>query len=130
MTQRAALDVGMTVRVYFNLHKRQYSVMCWEAGHSMKGRVIAHLDDVSLENCTFVVQPAGRAKVLKTRANNVHAFVQGRWAEKSLDDVPAQPVHYNPYSAPWFTVGGTRQSGARRVEGAVINRRPSMVSLG
>ena len=123
------IETGLTVRVYFNLHKRLFSVMSWDSGDSRKGKVIGHIDRIALEDCRFIVRPAGRARVLATSQKNVHAFIQGTWAEQSRSDGPVAAVHYDPYKAPWFTVGGVGATGARKVEGAVIDRHPSVVSL-
>jgi hypothetical protein len=61
--------------VYFNLHKKVYSIR----GRSgfYKGRVRYHAKALEITYPTFVVQPAGRAKVLKEKRKNVHAFVRG-----------------------------------------------------
>lgn len=58
------------VEVYFNLHKRLFSVR-------EGGLVTAHLPLVVLRDCTFAVQPAGLRKVRATGVKNVHAFVRG-----------------------------------------------------
>ena len=129
MPVNSSVPTGLVVRVYFNLHKRLFSVMSWDTTDTRKGKVIAHVNKIALVNCTFIVQPAGRAKVLSTSQKNVHAFIQGAWAKQSREDSPVATVHYNPYAAPWFTVGGVAAFGASRVEGAVIDRHPSVVSL-
>lgn len=60
----------MRVEVYWNLHKHQYSIRS-------KGRVIMHADKVMLRDAKFVVQPAGRERVLATGQKSIHAFVRG-----------------------------------------------------
>ena len=84
---------GLRVRVYRNLHNGLYSVQ-------HKGRVIAHVAELTLTGATFTVQPAGRAKVVATRKKLVHAFVNGVVA----DEVQTLPnrVSYNPYRAGHF----------------------------
>lgn len=57
-------------QVYFNLHKRCFSVQ-------QKGRVIGHADGVMLENVRFNVSKAGQRKVRETGRKNVHARVSG-----------------------------------------------------
>lgn len=84
------------VEVYFNLHKRLFSVRS-------KGRVIEHTRHIAIKGAKFVVQPAGRAKVLREKKKNVHAFVRG---SRDRDDVLVpSPVHayYNPYEGDKFT---------------------------
>ena len=58
------------VEVYYNLHKN-----CFSVRHA--GRVWFHTNTVTLRNCKFAVQPAGRAKVLEEKKKNVHAFIRG-----------------------------------------------------
>ena len=60
----------MRVEVYWNVHKK-----CFSIRHN--GRVIAHASNLVLDNVSFVVQPAGRKKVLWTKRKNVHAFFRG-----------------------------------------------------
>ncbi len=82
----------MKVEVYYNLHKH-----CWSVRH--KGRVIKHCDHIWLTDVEFVVQPAGRAKVLATKRKNVHAFVRGTWEKLGFSVAPnaGVAVMYNPY---------------------------------
>ena len=81
----------MKVDVYYNLHKKLFSIR-----HN--GRVIKHTTHVDLVDATFVVQPAGRAKVLAEGKKNVHAFVRGTLA-KEVQPLAAKgrQVTYNPY---------------------------------
>ncbi len=92
----------MLVHVYRNLTKK-----CWSVRH--KGKVIEHRDFVTLENPQFVVQPAGRARVIKEKRKNVHAYIKGKILDITLHVTPrmlshgeALPVRYNPYLAPNF----------------------------
>jgi len=57
-------------QVYFNLHKRCFSVQ-------QGGKVYAHADGVLLENVRFNVSKAGQRKVRETGRKNVHARVTG-----------------------------------------------------
>ena len=117
----------MRVRVYRNLSpkyrdRRVWSVVALEG--PQKGRVI---DRVSLampilgpvlRDASFVVSEAGRRRVLREKAKNVHAFVRGELVETfPLDSIPGAadgealapgrgatvPVTYNPYKAGPFT---------------------------
>ena len=85
------------VEVYWNLHKHIFSVR-------NKGIVIEHAHTIVLQNVKFVVQLAGRAKVLLEQKKNVHAFVKGEVNnEFSLDYLqPFQRAVYNPYKADTF----------------------------
>jgi hypothetical protein len=86
----------MKVDVYFNLHKKVFSVR-------HKGKVIAHVCNAMLKDVTYVVQPAGRAKVLRERKKNVHAFARGeliRWLP--VVNYQGNLAKYNPYKAATF----------------------------
>ena len=69
----------MKVDVYRNLHKK-----CWSIRSVATGRVVAHKSDATVANAKFIVQPAGRAKVLREKKKNVHAFIRGEWIETGL----------------------------------------------
>jgi len=86
--------------VYRNLHTGGYSIQ-----DTKTGLVIAHRDEVALTDVVFVVRHAGRAKVLRERRKNVHAFAVGRWRKGRITDLKdrcAMSVHYNPYEAAYF----------------------------
>lgn len=80
----------LMVEIYRNLHRDCFSVR-------EKGKVICHTDFCILKNVTFVVQPAGRRKVLRTKQKCVHAFVKGELVE-DWGELPKMAfVTYNPY---------------------------------
>lgn len=87
-------DHPIKVKVYWNLHKKVFSVQ-------HKGIVIAHAKDVYLALPSFRVSEAGRQRVLATKRKNVHAFVVGMWYsgwQPLPDDANrAVRVTYNPY---------------------------------
>ena len=93
--------IGMKCFVYFNLHKRCFSVKALEGPN--KGRVIAHADAVYMEDCVFKVSEAGRQRVLREQRKNVHAGVVGvvryfpRWDAEKSDPSNYVGVKYNPY---------------------------------
>lgn len=96
----------MKVDVYYNLHKH-----CWSVRH--KGKVIKHTDRVVLIKAKFVVQPAGRQRVLKEKKKNVHAFVRGimlpdDW-EVETHLLPTDEVTYNPYKYKTFVKKQTEE---------------------
>lgn len=62
----------MRVETYFNLHKK-----CLSARPTVKGGRVSHYRSITLKDAKFVVQPAGREKVLREKKKNVHAFVRG-----------------------------------------------------
>ena len=94
----------MKVFVYFNLHRKCFSVKALEGVN--KGRVIKHAFFVALENVTFKVSETGRQRVLLEKRKNVHAGVVGTLVP-SLDTVCNERVTYNPYKGSNFTLCGT-----------------------
>ena len=91
----------MRVEVYFNLHKKLFSVRDCKTG-----RVVAHTCNIWVEDPVFVVRKAGREKVLREKKKNVHAFVRGTWMKDLLvEDASmildhrecSEEVTYNPY---------------------------------
>jgi len=91
----------MRVEVYFNLHRKLFSVRDCKTG-----RVVHHTQQIWVEDPVFVVRKAGRERVLREKKKNVHAFVRGTWmqdlliedAQKIYDHIGvSQEVTYNPY---------------------------------
>ena len=83
----------MRVEVYFNLHKKTFSVRS-----AKSGKVLLHTDEVHIENPEFVVRQSGRNRVLSEGRKNVHAFVRGdatffRCTNRPMLDT----LTYNPY---------------------------------
>lgn len=81
---------GKQVRVYRNLHNGMFSIQ-------HEGKVIAHMPAVRLRDAKFKVSQAGRQRVLREKAKNVHAYVEGTMMP---DETPAHhstQVTYNPY---------------------------------
>lgn len=97
----------MRVFVYFNLHKRLWSLRAMEGPD--KGRVIAHRELVSLEDCTFKVSEAGRQRVIREQRKNVHAGVVGTLIpnDTNVYEETWRRVSYNPYKGPTFVALGT-----------------------
>ena len=85
------IDESRRVYVYFNLHKR-----CWSVRQD--GKIVQHADRIMLKDCRYLVGQAGRRKVLIDRRKNVHAGVSGYLVD-SVPNVPEclQEVTYNPY---------------------------------
>ena len=90
------------VQVYYNLHKKCLSIR-------YKGKVIEHAREVTLTDAKFHVQPAGRARVLREKKKNVHAYVSGKLKESFwFTQAPAyvwtaeKRVTYNPYKNKTF----------------------------
>ena len=106
----------MRVFVYFNLHKKCFSIKALEGDR--KGRVIAHSNTVLLEGCKLLVSEAGRQRVLREKRKNVHAGVSGTWinyctnrANNAFDFISmiGRQVTYNPYKYDSFVIKATEQ---------------------
>ena len=97
-----SLNNMQQVRVYFNLHKKVFSVQEKVNG---SWKVVEHTKDIFLRNVSFKVSEAGRQRVLKEKKKNVHAFIVGErfpFIPKSF--VYRDEVSYNPYKAGNFMV--------------------------
>ena len=85
---------GDFCEVYRNLHTGTLSVRTG-------GLVVDHPMHVMLWHPHFVVQPAGRARVLRERRKNVHAWVKGirvMPAGYVADTRTWREAYYNPYT--------------------------------
>jgi hypothetical protein len=105
----------MRVFVYFNLHKKCFSIKALEGDR--KGRVVAHSNTVLLESCKFKVSEAGRQRVLREKRKNVHAGVTGVWVNGDRVEshfeflsMVGRQVTYNPYKYDSFIIKATEQS--------------------
>jgi len=93
----------MRVDVYYNLHKKTFSVK-----RTSTGKVVAHRDYVWIKDAQFVVSEAGRQRVLREKKKNVHAFVRGEWLDLSEGRAVTEGTkfggyaRYNPYKADTF----------------------------
>jgi len=100
------------VRVYWNLHKKMWSVQ-----DAKSGRVCDHVQCISLTGAKFVVRKGGQKRVREEGKKNVHAFAVGYIAE---DQSPSSQdlqllfkvrtyywhrVTYNPYKHDYFMLG-------------------------
>jgi len=95
----------MRVEVYFNLHKKTFSVRS-----AKSGKVLLHTDEVHIENPEFVVRQSGRNRVLTEGRKNVHAFVRGdatffRYTNRPMLDT----LTYNPYKYVSFVDKKTKE---------------------
>ncbi len=105
----------MRVFVYFNLHKKCFSIKALEGDR--KGRVVAHSNTVLLESCKFKVSEAGRQRVLREKRKNVHAGVTGVWingdrveSHYEFLSMVGRQVTYNPYKYLSFVIKATEQT--------------------
>jgi len=107
----------MRVKVYRNLHKDCFSVASLEGENY--GKVISHEKALVLRFEKATVQPKGRARVLKEKTKNVHAWLIGKTNDDTLKyaiinknkgaNLHINPhvwdkVSYDPYTQDEFTV--------------------------
>lgn len=89
--------------MYWHFRKKCFSV-------KHKGRVVAHVNDIVLEDVTFKVSEKGNERVRREGVKNVHAFVYGRVFYMSkpgsttffLPGTSFKQVKYNPYKYKTF----------------------------
>ena len=103
MKGRHMIDTNRRVYVYFNLHKKVWSVR-------QDGKIVEHTKYIMLKDARYLVGKAGRKKVLEEKRKNVHAGVSGY----VVDRVPNVPdfcttVHYNPYKNETFISHATER---------------------
>ena len=97
------LKVGDLVKVHRNLNNGLWSVTAKTGEH--KNKVVHHCASISLSDVKFVVSAAGRARVIKEKRKNVHAWCVG--VVTSLDDTynikeSCKQVTYDPYKFGFF----------------------------
>lgn len=114
----------MKVFVYFNLHRKCFSVKALEG--SQKGLVIAHKDVVVLYKPTFKVSEAGRQRVLREKRKNVHAGVVGQWIDANdagvAQEIAAKGFRctYNPYKYSTFVQASNEEQIPENVRVAAL----------
>jgi hypothetical protein len=95
----------MRVECFFNLTRKRFSLR-------QRGKVITHCDEVVILYPTFVVQEAGRQRVIREKRKYVHAFVRGLWiisGTREMEQVNQltagatwRRARYNPYQTATF----------------------------
>jgi len=95
--------------IYRNLNVPKDQEEKWSVLNRATRRVNGIIGSALVKDVRFVVQPAGRARVVKEGRKNVHAFVRGNLMESPFrffkDDNPnlsMTKVSYNPYKANHF----------------------------
>ena len=107
------------VRVYWNLHKKVWSVQDVKSG-----RVVAHRQFITIRDAKFVVRKGGQKRVREEGKKNVHAFAVGYMSEyfvstsESLKKEFADwdRVKYNPYEDDYFMHQGMSDNQYKRKE--------------
>lgn len=126
------IDYNKRVYVYWNLHKKVWSI-------KQSGIVVDHAQFVHLKDCRFLVEKAGRQKVLREKKKNVHAGISGYLMENAdyvlhkiynreyneLEHITYNPYQYNTfvtcrthtptYSADYVEMGINTKSYVRAI---------------
>lgn len=87
---------GQRVKVYRNLHNKMFSIV-----DMASGLVLGHSRSVKLSHAEFIVNEAGRQRVLREKQKNVHAFIVGSF-EGTCETPQASEAYYNPYKVETF----------------------------
>lgn len=120
----------MKVRVYFNLHKRLFSVQ-----DCATRKVVQHRFNLVLHDVRFIVSERGRQRVLRDKRKNVHAFVEGTLLPQE-EHAPRgrrwRKVSYNPYKSGHFTADDnpefSRIGAADFVSMSTIHGKPCLLA--
>jgi hypothetical protein len=94
------IDDKKPCRVYFNLHKRLFSVT--QKNERNNWAVIAYTNYIQLKNVKFIVSEAGRQRVLREKRKNVHAFLEGFRCYVLANHFHPRRITYNPYKSDSF----------------------------
>jgi len=89
------IDPNKRVYVYFNLHRNVFSIR-------QSNRVKRHVKQLCLKDVRYLVQPAGRSKVLETGVKNVHAGLSGYFVDRVPVPAVSFDVTYNPFKYSTF----------------------------
>ncbi len=90
----------MLVQIYYNRTRK-----CWSVRHN--GRVIRHVQQIQLVDCTMKVSEAARQRVIRTGKRGVHAWIVGTIAENTRSNVGLEEITYSPFRGRTFrTISG------------------------
>ena len=92
----------MKVDIYRNLNIPKGRTEMWSVLDRSTRKVVDHIRTAVVDNVKVVVQPAGRARVIREERKNVHAFVRGELSDERLISSGLVRVSYNPYDHDHF----------------------------
>lgn len=91
--------------IAYHFHKK-----CFSIRSRSSRKVIGYTDRIVLSNARFLVSQSGRARVLRERMKNIHAYVQGEFMhELQHAEFPiayVKEAYYNPYRVSTFVDKG------------------------
>ena len=92
----------MKVDIYRNLNIPKDDPCKWSVLNRSNRRVVDRVQTAHVKDVKFVVQPAGRKRVLEEQRKNVHAFIRGELTDDRFMAVGLIKVIYNPYEYDHF----------------------------
>jgi hypothetical protein len=106
MDTTTASLIGTDVDVYWNLHRK-----VWSVRDCKTRRVVGHAKNIVLTDVTFRVSAAGNARVRAEGRKNVHAFARGTVSSFGgiLPHDDSVSVTYNPYKYTTFVEEVTKR---------------------
>ena len=109
-------DLSRGHKIYFNLHKKCYSVQAWDT--DKKGwRLYKHSNELYVKDVSMQVNEKGRQRVIQEKRKNVHAFLNVHTADcigggKGKVSQPPRKFRgvckYNPYEHDSFVDDETK----------------------
>lgn len=116
--------IGEQVDVYFNLHRK-----CFSVRSTCDRIVIAHVGSFLLGDVVPIVSKAGKERVRRTGVKNVHAFLRGKWMGEVTDLVQrsVDTLRYNPFVLDSFVNSRMEQVDfVAQVSGSSSGGRPKL----
>ena len=92
----------MKVDIYRNLNIPKDDPCKWSVLDRSNRKVVDRVQTAHVKDVKFVVQPAGRKRVLEEKRKNVHAFIRGELTDDRFMAVGLVKVIYNPYEYDHF----------------------------
>ena len=92
----------MKVDIYRNLNIPKDDLSKWSVLNRDTRRVVDRVQTAHVTDVKFIVQPAGRKRVLKEKRKNVHAFVRGNLTDDRFMSIGLVKVVYDPYEHDYF----------------------------
>ena len=112
-TETIPVPVGTRVRVWRNLNRAKQGLPAWSVG-TTSNKVLAHVTEVHLEDCSPVVSSATYKRIHDIGRRKVYARVAGTLAAPLELPADSIEVHLNPWRCEGFTrPDGTEWTGAR-----------------
>ncbi len=99
------LPPGTRVAVHLNLHRRNWKTL-GRFTLRQNGKVIGYSDGITLNNVSFVVNPAGLQQFHFTKRKSPFAFVCGAVTDEQVLFRPDFRVNFNPAQHTQFQLNG------------------------